>query len=353
MGDDCRMKLDDCRMKLLVLGGSWFLGRAVAAEALGRGHEVTTFNRGKTGRDLPGVEPARGDRANPDDLARLVAGRAWDAVVDTSGEIPRVVGAAAAALAGRAGSYAFISTVSAYTGWPEEPLTEDSETYPCPPDAGPDAKRPTGRSPSGYGVVKAGAERAVHQAFDGQVLIVRPGVVLGPDEYVGRLPWWVGRAARGGPMPAPGDPAQPIQPIDVRDVAIFVLDRLEQAIGGTFNLAAPIGHATMGDFIGACVQVTGGHAEPVWVPDRFLVEAELRAWTEVPLWRPAPGPWQLDVHRSLAARPACRPIQKTVADTWAWLTAGRGPVAHARAELHGLDPDKEQRLLAAWAGQPA
>jgi 2'-hydroxyisoflavone reductase len=224
-------------MDLLVLGGSWFLGRAVANGALGRGHQVTTCNRGRTGTDVSGVEPVRGDRTNPADLARLTGGRTWDAVVDTSGEIPRVVGAAAAALAGRAGAYAFISTVSAYTGWPEEPLTEGSETYPCPQDAGPEAKRPTGRSPSGYGVVKAGAERAVHRAFDGPVLLVRPGVILGPDEYVGRLPWWLGRAARGGPMLAPGDPAQPIEPIDVRDVARFVLDRLEDGSAGMFNLS--------------------------------------------------------------------------------------------------------------------
>jgi 2'-hydroxyisoflavone reductase len=339
-------------MRLLVLGGSWFLGRVLVEDAVLRGHDVTTFNRGRTGVDVVGAEVVRGDREDGDDLKRLVSGRDWHAVIDTSGQIPCVVGSAAAALNGRAGAYVFVSTVSVYTGWPVEPVDEDSETYPCAPDADHTAKRPTGRSISGYGVVKAGSERAVHRSFDGRVLVVRPGVILGRYEYVGRLPWWLGRAARGGQMLAPGRPEYTIQPIDVRDVARFILDCLEREVAGTFNLATPAGQATMGALLGACVEVTGGRAKPVWVSDAFLGEQAVRAWTEIPLWRPYPGPWQVETKRAQAVGLRCRPIDETVMDTWTWLRGGTLPVEHERQAQHGIEPGKERRLLELWDRSP-
>src|SRR5262245_38406050 len=238
-------------MRLLVLGGTWFLGRVLVNDALRRGFDVTTFNRGRSGADVPGVEVVRGDRENAEDLKRLVADREWDAVIDTGGYIPKVVGQAAQALAGRTGGYVFVSTVSVYTGWPDEPLTEDSAVFDCAPDADGSRQRELGWY--AYGTYKAGAERAAWQVFGDAVLIVRPGVILGPYEYVGRLPWWLGRAARGGRMLAPGDPGRTIQPIDVRDVAAFILDCLARKAAGVFNLAAPLDAATMGEFIGACV----------------------------------------------------------------------------------------------------
>ena len=159
-------------MRLLVIGGSVFLGRTFVEEALRHDHDVTTFNRGLTGIDVPGVEAVRGDREVTADLRRLVGGRHWDAVVDVCGFTPRVVGESARILSGHADSYAFISSISAFPAWPGEPVDDNSPLHDCPADAGPDD--------GDYGELKAGCERAVQSAFDGQVLIISPGLILGP-----------------------------------------------------------------------------------------------------------------------------------------------------------------------------
>ncbi|HEX2361668.1 MAG TPA: NAD-dependent epimerase/dehydratase family protein, partial [Jiangellaceae bacterium] len=168
-------------MRILVIGGSVFLGRAFVTEALRRGHEVTTFNRGLTGADVPGVEIVRGDRQLTADLERLVDDRRWDAVVDVCGFAPRVVGESVRLLSGHADSYLFVSSISAIRDWPAEPVDEASARHECAPDAGPEGD---------YGVLKAGCERAVETGFGGRVLIISPGLILGPHENVGRLPWW-------------------------------------------------------------------------------------------------------------------------------------------------------------------
>jgi 2'-hydroxyisoflavone reductase len=332
-------------MRLLVLGGTWFLGRAVVEAALGRGCRVTTFNRGRTGRNLPGVEAVRGDRTSPADLAALAERGPWDAVVDTSGMVPSDVLAGARILAGRADRYAFISTVNVYAGWPVEPLTEDSPVRDCPADASdvPD-RRPGDR----YGRLKAGCERAVAGVYGTTALLLRPGVILGPYEYVGRLPWWLRRIRRGGQVLAPGYPGRTIQPVDVRDVAAFALDALRSGRAGTFNLTAPIGRATYGDLLTACVHATGAAAELVWVDDEFLADRGVRMWTELPLWRTYPGTWHIDNEGARRAGLACRPLTETVADTWAWLTADGAVVDSPRAAEIGMDPGKETELLAAW-----
>lgn len=193
------------------MGGSVFLGRAITQEALRRGHEVTTFNRGRNGVDLVGVEAVKGDREVPEDLDRLVAGREWDAVIDVHGQVPRVVGESVRRLAGRAGSYAYISSISALSDFPERECDESSPLFECAPDAGPEDGH--------YGMLKAGCERAVEEGFDGNVLIIQPGLILGPYENVGRLPWWLDRISRGGRVLAPGDPNRAMQVIDVRDIA--------------------------------------------------------------------------------------------------------------------------------------
>src|SRR6266545_626178 len=211
-------------MRLLVLGGTRFVGRAIVEEALGRGHEVTTFNRGHTGVDVAGVETVRGDRESSVDLQRLVAGRSWDVVVDTSGYVPRVVGNAARALLGLAGRYVFLSTISVYPDWPANGVSEASPVYECSPDAGGSAADEASWSATQYGTYKAGCERAVAEVFGDRALVLRPGVILGPQENVGRLTWWLRRIARGGRVLGPGSPDRSIQPIDVRDVASFALD---------------------------------------------------------------------------------------------------------------------------------
>jgi 2'-hydroxyisoflavone reductase len=245
-------------MRLLMLGGTWFLGRAVVEEALRRGHEVTTFNRGISAPDVPGAQAVHGDRASPADLARLAAsGGEWDAVVDTSGYVPAVVLLAARALDGLAGRYAFVSSVNAYQRWPVEPLTEASSVRECAPD---DAGEGTDSGADRYGRPKAGCENAVTSVFADRALLLRPGVILGPGESVGRVAWWLRRMARGGQVPAPGYLGRPIQPVDVRDVAAFTLDALGGGLAGAVNVAAPVGHSTFGEFLGSCATAAGPEA---------------------------------------------------------------------------------------------
>jgi nucleoside-diphosphate-sugar epimerase len=336
-------------MRLLVLGGSWFLGRSFVKEALRQGHQVTTFNRGRSGDDVPGAEVLHGDREDRASVERLASGRSWDVVVDTSGYVPRVVRDGARVLADHADRYLFVSTVSVYAGWPVEPLSEESAVLECPSDAGADFGTDDPRGyPTQYGFQKAGCERAVQEAFDGRALVLRPGVILGPGEYVGRLPWWLKRIARGGRVLAPGTPDRQIQPIDVRDVASFMLRGLADGLAGAFNVAAPMGHATYGSFLADCIAVTGSAAELVWVDDDFLLERGVEQWTEIPLWRTFAGTWRVAADRAEAAGLRCRPLAETVRDTWGWLMGGSGAVLHERQGEHGITADKEAKLLSAW-----
>ncbi|WP_433498849.1 SDR family oxidoreductase [Sphaerimonospora sp. CA-214678] len=335
-------------MRLLVLGGTRFVGRALVEQAAALGHQVTTFNRGRTGQDVPGVEAVRGDRENAADLHALVTGREWDWVVDTSGYVPRVVGNAARLLSGRAGAYIFLSTVSVYPEWPAEPVDEASETYECSPDTPGTAEGEANWTAAQYGAYKVGCEHAVQEAFEGQVALLRPGVILGPLENVGRLTWWLTRIARGGRVLAPGDARKPIQPIDIRDLTAFTLSCLENGITGTFNITAPKDHATFGGLLNACQAVTGSDAELTWVSDEFLIEQKVRQWTEIPLWRTPLGTWTVDSAKATAAGLACRPIEETVRDTCAWLSESGGPLAYGRQAHHGLSPERERELLELW-----
>ncbi|MET9932875.1 MULTISPECIES: NAD-dependent epimerase/dehydratase family protein [unclassified Streptomyces] len=339
-------------MKILVLGGSWFLGRAVAQTALDRGWEVTVFNRGRSGAVPEAAVTVRGDRTVTADLARLASEGPWDAVVDTSASemAPRDVLAGARVLEPVVNRYVYVSTVNAYRGWPNDPLTEESEVLDGPPDADVDY----GRLPADwdgpdwyYGRQKAGAERAAISTFgEDRTVILRPGVILGPGEYVGRLPWWLNRAARGGRMLAPGKPDKSIQPIDVRDVAEFALAQAAADEGGAYNVVAPIGRDTMRDLLTACVLVTGGDAQLAWASDKLLLDHDVEQWTELPLWRTHEGVWRVDSSRAQAAGLVCRPLADTVADTWAWLRGGGVPVEHPRWAEHGISSAKEAEILA-------
>jgi nucleoside-diphosphate-sugar epimerase len=337
-------------MRILVMGGTWFLGRAIVGEALRRGLEVTTFNRGRSGA-VEGADTVRGDRTDPDDLKRLATHGPWDAVIDTSSSEfpPRDVLLATETLRPVAARWVHISTVSVYQGWPHHPLTEDSPLLECPPDAdesyghtGPDG------SPTKYGFQKAGGEAAVRAAFGADSVLVRPGVILGPGEYVGRLPWWLTRARRGGPIIAPAPGEQRMQPVDVRDVAAFALDQATATSSGSgtaFNVAHPEG-ISWADFIAACLDTTGGAGYPVWADTATLTTHGVKQWTELPLWRTHPGVWSVDPSRAVTAGLRCRPLTDTITDTWAWTRADGRPVEHPRRAEHGIAPDKEARILA-------
>jgi 2'-hydroxyisoflavone reductase len=296
-------------MRMLVLGGTVFLGRHVAAEALARGHELTLFTRGVHGADLfPGAERLTGDRAG--DLSALERG-SWDAVIDTSGYEASQVARGAQLLADRAGHYVFVSSCNVYPAWPAEPVDEDSPVWDSEDDD--------------YGPQKAASERAIEAAMPGRMATVRAGLICGPHDNVFRLPWWVRRIAAGGRLPAPGDPERFVQLVDARDLAAFMVDLAERRVPGAFNGTAPARTTTMREVLDAAVAATGSGAELVWIPDERLQAAEVEAWTELPLWIPAeefPGTWQIGTERAQAAGLRCRPIAETVADVWAWLRDG-------------------------------
>ena len=322
-------------MRLLVLGGTGFVGRVLVEEALARGDRVTVLNRGRR-PPLPGVTALAGDRTAPDGLAAL-DGHLWDAVVDTWSAAPGAVRDAARALRGRAGHFTYVSSRSVYVYGAPAPLTEDTPLV----DAGGDD----------YASVKRGGELGAAE-FGDAVLLARAGLILGPHEDVGRLPWWLGRLARGGPTVAPGPRDLPLQYIDVRDLAGFLLDAAGRGLAGAYNVVGPSGHTTMGELLDTANAVTGGRAELRWTSPEALRAAGVEEWTDLPIWLP-PGPdhdylHRGDVSRAVAAGLSVRPVADTVAGTWAWLRSlPAPPAARADRPAVGLGPEIEARILAA------
>ncbi|MFE9447846.1 SDR family oxidoreductase [Streptomyces sp. NPDC006739] len=330
-------------MRLLVLGGTEFVGRAVVKAALGRGWDVTVFHRGR--HEPPsGARSLHGDRNAPDGLAALAGDTGWDAVVDTWSAAPRAVREAARLLRGRVGRYVYVSSRSVYA-WPPAPgLAEDG---PLVEGASADAEQ------TGYARDKRGGELAAAEAFgaDGS-LLVRAGLILGPDENIGRLPWWLTRIARGGPVLAPGPEDLPLQYVDVRDLAEWILGALGRALSGPYNLVSPPGHTTTGELLRACARVTGADAELRWTDPDVILGAGIEPWTQLPVWVPPGGELydalhRADVSRALATGLVCRPVGETVADTWSWLT-GIGGTAPQRPDRPpvGLAAEAEARVLA-------
>ncbi|WP_250003636.1 NAD-dependent epimerase/dehydratase family protein [Actinoplanes sp. M2I2] len=317
-------------MRLLILGGSGFVGRAVADEAVRRGFDVTVFNRGL--RPAPaGVTVLTGDRLG--DLGALGSG-AWDAVVDTWSAEGDAVRRTAELLSGRAGHYAYVSSRSVYSGEQrdraeEAPLVDEGD--------------------DGYAGDKVRGERGA-AVFDGPVLLARAGLILGPHEDVGRLPWWLNRLARGGPTLAPGPRELTLQYIDARDLATFLLDAAGRGLGGPIDLFSRAGHTTMGELLEVANEVTGGRAELRWTDPAVIEAAGVEPWTQLPIWLP-PGELhdllhEGDVSKAYGEGLVCRPVRETVADTWAWLRAlpGEAPQRADRPRV-GLDPQVEAKLL--------
>ncbi|HET9383095.1 MAG TPA: NAD-dependent epimerase/dehydratase family protein [Streptomyces sp.] len=337
-------------MRLLVLGGTEFAGRAVVEAALGRGWDMTVFNRGRRPAP-PGVRPLHGDRTAPGGLAALAAdGARWDVVVDTWSAAPYAVRDAARLLRDRAGRYVYVSSCSVYAWAPPAGYGEDA---PVVEGASADADR------TDYARDKRGGELAALEAFGpDRALLVRAGLLLGPHENVGRLPWWLTRMARGGPVLAPGPRDLPLQYVDVRDLAEWILGAARAGLGGPFNLMSPQGHTTTGELLEACARVTGGGAELRWTAPEAILAAGVEPWTELPVWVP-PGSdmhdalHAADVSRAVAAGLRCRPVDHTVADTWAWLRGigGTAPQRPDRPRL-GLAPEAEARVLTPAPGTP-
>ncbi len=325
-------------MDLLIIGGTRFLGRALVDEARAAGHRVTLFNRGQSNPGLyHDVEQIHGDRDR--DLAAL-AGRRWDAVIDTCGYVPRVVGAAAEFLAGAVEHYTFISTASVYA----EPLADGGD------ESAPLATMPdeTVEEISGetYGPLKALCERAATVAMDGRALLVRSGLIVGPYDGSDRFSYWPARVARGGEVLAPIGASCGVQFIDVRDLAAWTLRATEQRLTGPYNVTGPEHPLPIGQLLETARDVSGSDAHFTWVTDEFLVAHDVTPYLELPLWVPAEygGFNNFGIGRALAAGLTFRPLTTTIADTLAWLALRPGDYAW-RA---GLSPEREADLLREW-----
>lgn len=322
-------------MRLLVLGGTIFVGRHIVAAAQARGHEVTLFGRGlSTPGAFPGTERLRGDR---DGGLSALRGRTWDAVVDTSGYLPRVVGESARMLAGNVGHYTFVSSAAVYALPLLESavLTEESPVQKLDAPGSEDVARD-------YGALKALCERAAEDELPGRVLSVRPGLVVGPFDPTGRFTYWVRRVSTGGEILAPGPPERLVQFVDARDLAPWIVEMIEGGRTGVYNAAAP--PLPLSAVLEACREEAGSMADFVWVGEEFVLEHRLVPFSELPLWLPLSESslLRMDTTRAFAAGLRTRPLALTVRETSAWLREDpSAPVA-------GLEPEKERRLLAAW-----
>jgi nucleoside-diphosphate-sugar epimerase len=326
-------------MRLLILGGTEFVGRAVSEEALNRGWQVTAFNRGRQ-ESPPGTVALRGDRTAADGLSALAGGE-WDIVVDTWTGAPSAVRDSAQLLAARAGHYVYVSSRSVYHHPAPAGLPEDGPLVDASPDDGESVD---------YARAKRGGELAATAAFGDRALLARAGLILGPRENVGRLPWWLKRIARGGPVLAPGPHDLALQYIDARDLATWVLDAAERALGGAFNVVSPSGQSTMGELLETCTRVTGSDAELRWTAPETILAAGIEPWTDLPIWLP---PGELhdtmhkgDVAKAIGAGLRCRPVTDTVADTWHWLQElGGPPPQRPDRRPVGLNTEREKKIL--------
>jgi nucleoside-diphosphate-sugar epimerase len=331
-------------MRLLVLGGTHHVGRAVVEAALARGDDVTTVNRGVSGTDVPGVQARHADRSDPAQLRAALGDDTWDAVIDTWSREPRVVSDSASLLSGRVGHYGYVSSRSVYK-WPM-PAGAD-ESAPVVDGAA------SSEQADDYAAAKRGGELAVLEHFAGPSVIARAGLILGPYELVGRMPWWLRRIERGGDVLAPGPREMPIQYIDGRDLAAWLLHAADERLSGTFNAVSRPGHATMGSLLDAALAATGSDARLVWTDPEAIEAAGIQPWIELPVWVPPVGEDAAihdgDVSAIFAAGLMCRPVTQTVADTWRWLQDEGDPPVREGGLKHGLDPDREREVLAGLA----
>lgn len=337
--------LPPASMHLLVIGGGRFVGRHLVQAALAAGHRVTVFNRGQTSDVWPdGVAHLRGDRRL--DLSAL-HGRRWDAVIDCCGYLPSEVAALGAALAGHVPRCVFISSISVYGSF-VAPNTEDS---PLGAIDDVDTTVVDGRT---YGPLKALCEAEVQRAWGQGALIIRPGLVVGPDDPTGRFSWWPARWARAAAADelrvlTPGTPDDPLQLIDVRDLAAFTLAALARGEQGAFNVCTDPGSLTSGALQAACAEAAGASATPAWAPSVWLEARDVGAWMAMPLWLGTDAAMAAFMgnhnQRARAAGLQLRPLLQTVADTLAWWRAL--PAEKQAFPQTGLSPEREAELLAA------
>jgi 2'-hydroxyisoflavone reductase len=297
-------------MKLLLLGGTRFLGRHLAEAALAAGHEVTLFHRGQTNPGfLPGAEEILGDRDGGLGILGGRRWRRWDAVVDTSGFVPRLVRQAADELAGSVDLYSFVSTISVYADYRVLGITEESSLKSPPPEE----ERTEEVDRTTYGWLKVLCEEAVKEAMPGRNLIVRPCILAGPHDYTDRFTWWLRRVGEGGEVVAPGRPGRPVQVLDIRDLAGWLLRMIERGRTGVFNTAGPEQPLTMGEMLETLHEATGSDATFTW--------REPDADEEIPFWIPEEknGFHSIDSRKAQTEGLTCRPLLQTAMNTMSWM----------------------------------
>jgi 2'-hydroxyisoflavone reductase len=325
-------------MKILILGGTKFLGRHLVDAALARGHEVTLLNRGRTNPTLfPNVETILGDREH--DIEKL-SGREWDAAIDVAGYIPRIVRLSAEGLKGRVQRYVFVSSISVYAGFEKVGINESDPVGKLEDES---VEEVTGET---YGPLKALCEKAVQDLYGDRAIIIRPGLIVGPHDPTDRFTYWPMRVKRGDDMIAPDRPDAPIQVVDVRDLSDFIIKLVEENASGIYNATGPDSPLTLGELLDACRRVSGSVSTVHWASKEFLQEHEVAPWSDMPVWISDTGEEaglsRVDVSKAVNAGLRFRPLEETIRDTIAW--AETRPADHEwRA---GLNPDKETILLA-------
>lgn len=336
-------------MNLLILGGTVFVGRHLVEAARAAGHTVTLFNRGQHNPDLfPDVEKLRGDRTTAEGL-EVLRGRTFDAVIDTCGYVPRVVRASAELLAGAVGHYTFVSSISVYADF-KTPGTNESAPVARMND--PSVEQVTGET---YGPLKALCEEAAESALPGRVLCVRAGLIVGPHDSTDRFTYWPARVdratsgVRGGGVLAPGNPDAPVQFIDMRDLAGWMVRAAEAGTTGVYNATGPNYPLTMGELLETCRRVSQSDANFVWVDEEFLAAQNVEPWSQMPLWVPSgdsdmAGFSAVNCGKAIKGGLTFRPLEDTMRDTLAWAKT-RAADSTWRA---GITPEREAELLAAW-----
>lgn len=350
-------------LSILVMGGTGFLGPHFVEAARAAGHRLTLFNRGKSnptrfsGEEFTDIEQLRGDRKTG--LAALQGDRRWDAVLDTSAYLPADVTRSAGMLAKRVGHYLVVSSISVYA---RNDTPGADETAAVGTIADPATTEITGES---YGPLKALCEQAAEKAMPGRAIVVRPGLIVGPGDTTDRFTYWPARADRGGEILAPGSAADPLQVIDVRDLAAFLLTLIEDGSAGVFNADAPPATLTMGQLVDGsraaakttfncvrapCPQPAGNSSTVTWVPADFLAAQKVSPWADMPAWLPPTGEYagwgQRSTARAQVAGLRNRPLQQTIEDTLAWWRSL--PDERKAKPKAGIAPAREAEVLAAW-----
>ena len=333
-------------MNLLVLGGTVFLGRHLVDAALSRHHHVTLFNRGQHNADLyPDLEKLHGDR---DGGLGVLKGRNWDAVVDTCGYVPRLVGDSARLLADAVEHYTLISSLSVYDDLSMTRLTESAAVKTLEDET---IEEVTPGSRGTYGPLKALCEQAADAVMPGRVLHVRAGLIVGPYDRTDRFTYWVVRVVVGGAILAPPNPGAQVQFIDARDLSQWIIDMAEQKKAGIYNTTGPADTLTFQQFLIACQQTLGSEAEFHWASPDVLAAHEVTPWNNLPLWTPdtARGLLEVEISNAIADGLAFRPLSETIRDTLAW--AQKRPRDYAWQA--GLSMEREAAVLAASPGKLA